>query len=110
MHFKNGNQVLRCNGETNQYDDPDAGVPNARPVPCEEVKGCEEIKQDLQKADVKVIECLKSGNVLAAGCTLEVRCLKGTTKRAYPIVHPDNIRVLSEGCALSVSRIPAAQV
>ena len=77
IHFKKKRQVLRCEGKTHQYDDIDTKGINATIVPCEETKGCTEIRQDPTRTVVKLKSCSKRGNLLSAGCEQDISCKKG---------------------------------
>lgn len=69
---------MRCNGKTNQYDDPVTGVQNTPIEPCEKVKGCEEIPQNPKQTQTKVLSCTKDGETAASGCKLKVHCKPGS--------------------------------
>uniref|UniRef100_A0A914CLV1 Sushi domain-containing protein n=1 Tax=Acrobeloides nanus TaxID=290746 RepID=A0A914CLV1_9BILA len=91
IHFKKRRQVLRCAGNTHEYDDIDTKEKTI--VPCEESNGCEEIRQDSTRTIVTLRGCSKRGNLLSAGCEVIISCKRGSYPQPDQYLFPGDQRL-----------------
>uniref|UniRef100_A0A1I7WG75 Sushi domain-containing protein n=1 Tax=Heterorhabditis bacteriophora TaxID=37862 RepID=A0A1I7WG75_HETBA len=80
--FREGRQTLKCNGDTNQYDDVDSGIRNATVLPCEEAKGCQALSPtENSKKPEQISTCYQNGEYYNDECILLYGCQEGS----YPV-------------------------
>ncbi|CAI4227830.1 unnamed protein product [Auanema sp. JU1783] len=77
-HSSLGRQTLRCNPTTNQYDDIDTNITNARIESCVESQGCQVMTLPPNVLEtVQSSGCTRTAGFFSNGCTITYQCTPG---------------------------------